>query len=351
MRCRRRVWILLLLSAVLLGGVCIFTWVQRRANQRAPILYLRAPGAEDRFIASSSLTACDAPNLVVVTHGWYESEPWPGRLALAIGQRVDDAEWCRLWYDWRGPARRTLPSSAAKVARDEAGPRLGREILRLSTHWRHVHLIGHSAGAWLVNEAAHAIASKTSATIHITFLDAYVPPGWDEQELGSAAADPCEVVWADHYFTRDPLLGFTEHVLTHAHNVDVTAGNPGFDSHKFPWHWYYATVTGTYGTRRRFLGETPLCNADGLAYGFARSLEAGRRSWTRSLRLPLGPPPTEVEGGPRDQAPPVRRREGGLSAWIGPREYPTAAADLRPRGSSRSPVSHWPGPAGPDRRR
>jgi hypothetical protein len=40
-----------------------------------------------------------------------------------------------------------------------------------------------------------------------------------------------------------------------------------------------------------------------------------------------------------------------LSAWIGPCEYSTAAADLRPGGSSRSPVSHWPEPAGPDRRR
>ena len=83
---------------------------------------------------------------------------------------------------------RLLPSDAAKIARDEAGPSLGRQIVGLSGRWRHVHLIGHSAGSWLINEAACVVASQTSASIHLTFLDAYVPKGWDPGTLGRLPA-------------------------------------------------------------------------------------------------------------------------------------------------------------------
>ncbi len=262
---------------------------------RDPTLYLISEDSNGvHFIAATADTIRDEPNLVIITHGWYEREPWPARMALAIHQRVDHQAWCCGWYDWRGQASRLLPSDAAKVARDEAGPSLGRQIVGLSRRWRHVHLIGHSAGSWLVNEAAGVVASQTPASIHVTFLDAYVPKGWDSGTLGRLAGDPCEASWAEHYFTRDPLGDLTENPLPWACNVDVTDANPGFNSHKFPWHWYQATIADGYAPDGRFVHKQVQCEASGLQYGYSRSLEAGWCNWRTSVDLKAPKEPVRV---------------------------------------------------------
>lgn len=251
-----------------------------------PTLYLVSPDPNSSgFVPASESTTCAEPNLVIVTHGWYERQAWPGWMAAAIAMRVDRQQWQCGWYDWRIQARHLRPSRAAKIGRDTVGPELGREIVGLSENWRHVHLIGHSAGGWVVNAAAETVARQTNAKIHITFLDAYVPGGWDETALGRLVQTDTSRCWADHYFTRD-LLNLTENVLSGAHNVDVTAINPGIRGHLFPWHWYLATITGRYTTDDRF-GDTPVfCQADGITYGFPRSREAGPAQWQRSVVLP-----------------------------------------------------------------
>ena len=83
---------------------------------------------------------------------------------------------------------------------------MGQNILKLSKNLRHVHLIGHSAGSWLISEAARIIAKETNASIHLTFLDAYVPLSWQQEKLGDFSVDPNVPYWADHYFTRDITL-------------------------------------------------------------------------------------------------------------------------------------------------
>ena len=259
--------------------------------RKASVLHLISQDPHGiRFVAAGADTLCTEPNLVIITHGWHEREAWPADMALAIHQRVGHRGWCCGWYDWRRQASRLLPSDAAIVARDDAGPSLGRQIVGLSRQWRHVHLIGHSAGSWLINEAANVVASETSAVVHLTFLDAYVPRGWDPKSLGRLIGDPCEACWAEHYFTRDPL-NLTENVLTWACNVDVTAVNPGFKGHKFPWHWYRATIAGRYDPRGRFAREKVCCEAAGMPYGYMRSLEAGASNWSISttLRAPREP--------------------------------------------------------------
>jgi hypothetical protein len=247
-------------------------------------------------------TTCAEPNLVIVTHGWFEKHAWPADMALAIAGRTDPQQWCCGWYDWRRAARCIRPWEAAKIARYEAGPHLGREILRLSRQYRHVHLIGHSAGAWVVNEAANMIACQTEAEIHLTFLDAYVPDFWTEQDLGRPA-ESSQRIWAEQYFTRDFLLHFSDTGLTHAHNVDLTKAAPWpwfdshlflIDSHQFPILWYRATVTGRYEHSWRLGGKSPRCQAEGIEYGFARSRESGWPPWARSLALPAGPDTIQI---------------------------------------------------------
>lgn len=260
-------------------------------SDRPPgILLLTGPGADRLALRPVARdTTCAEPNLVIVTHGWLEKGTWPAEIALAIAGRTDPQQWRCGWYDWHRAAGCLRPWKAARFARGVAGPHLGQEILRLSKQYRHVHLIGHSAGAWVINEAANLIARETDAEIHLTFLDAYVPDFWDQRDLGRPAGPSSGRLWAEQYFTRDFLLHFSDTPLTHAHNVDITKVNPGFvNSHKFPIYWYRATVTGQYEHSWRFGGKTPWCRTDGLEYGFARSLESGSPPWARSLTLPAG---------------------------------------------------------------
>jgi hypothetical protein len=174
------------------------------------------------------------------------------------------------------------------------GPQLGDQIVSLSNHWRHVHLIGHSAGCWVLNEAAKIVAERTDAEIHMTFLDAYVPDGWDGQLLGRLATQYPERCWIDHYFTRDPLGDLTENRPDGAHNVDISAVNPGHNAHRFCWHWYLATVTGRYAPSGPLAGEPLFLRVGDLEYGYGRSLEAGLGPWQVSTQLPPGPSAIEI---------------------------------------------------------
>ncbi len=258
------------------------------------VLYLvdSDPNTAGVRLAVDGLT-CAEPNLVIVTHGWYEKRTWPAQMATAIAKRVDPRQWRCGWYDWRPQAKHLRPSFSAAIGRDRTGPWLGDTIVALSPDWRHVHLIGHSAGAWVVNAAAEVIAQKTNAEIHLTFLDAYVPDGWDEKALARLAQTCPQRCWADHYFTRD-WLNLTENVLAGAHNVDLTALNPGIRGHRFPWHWYLATIAGRYVTEEQLALSPVFCRAGGTTYGFPRSLEAGPSQWTTSLTLPLANTPIRI---------------------------------------------------------
>lgn len=261
------------------------------------ILYLLDSDANaPAFTPVAEDLTCSEPNLVVVTHGWYERRDWPSRMSAAIARRVDRRQWQCGWFDWRTEAKHLRPSQSATIGRDITGPLLGKRIVGLSENWQHVHLIGHSAGAWVVSTAAGIVASKTNAEIHITLLDAYVPDGWNEKALGRLVQRHPDRCWADHYFTRD-LLNLTENVLTGAHNVDITAINPGIRGHLFPWHWYLATITGRYTTDDRFASVPVFCQGDGTTYGFARTLEASPLAWRESTMLKPANSPIHIRGG------------------------------------------------------
>jgi hypothetical protein len=227
-------------------------------------------------------------NIVIATHGWIEQEPWPGELATTFRNKVDSNEWACGWFDWHNEARVINPRDAAQYARDTAGKMLAEQILKLSKNPQHVHLIGHSAGSWAISEAAKIIAKQTNASIHLTFLDAYVPLGWDANSLGDISAEPNTIYWADQYLTQDITLNVTDRMLAHAHNVDIGDITPGVKDHRFPFHWYPATVIGKYDPNDKYADKTLYYKSGDIEYGFARSLEAGKDNWEKSLTLPIG---------------------------------------------------------------
>jgi hypothetical protein len=226
--------------------------------------------------------SCD--RLVVVTHGWIDKgvHDWPEDTARQIARRTDPNEWICAFLDWEEGSTVINPEDAAKYARDIAGPRLAKAILSVSGRLKHIHLVGHSAGSWAVNSAAQILSEKTSAEIHLTFLDAFIPAFWKESELGKLSRPG----WSDHYYTRDITFEVTQADLPHAHNIDITSADPWFKEHEFPWRWYYATIAGRF-EHSSFEKNTPVLKyARDLEYGFARSLEAGQSNWDQSLRLP-----------------------------------------------------------------
>jgi hypothetical protein len=242
-----------------------------------------------------NLSHSDGLKIVVATHGWIEYEGWPVELVKAITSRVDSNEWRCGWFDWRAEAKVINPRNAAQYARDKAGPLLAQQILKISKNPKHVHLIGHSAGSWAISEAAKIIAKETKADIHLTFLDAYIPLGWDANDLGNIAIEPNRIYWADHYLTQDITLDVTFCVLKHTHNVDIGDITPGLKDHRFPFHWYIATVLGKYPAKDKYAGETLFSKSGDIEYGFDRSLEAGKASWEQSLKLPMGNQPVILE--------------------------------------------------------
>jgi len=227
--------------------------------------------------------------LVVITHGWFErGSGWPRDMAEAISSHTDPNQWLCGYFDWSKGALTINPADAAEYARDVAGAALAGQILKLNGSLKHIHLIGHSSGCWAISEAAKILARQTKADIHLTFLDAYVPNSLSADELGDVNVTADVNFWADHYYTRDFTAEQTAQDLRHAHNVDVTDIDQFIKDHNFPKNWYYATITGSF-PKHSFMDDKKLVTiADGIEYGFARSLEADPNAWPQSLNLPTG---------------------------------------------------------------
>lgn len=241
-----------------------------------------------------------ARKLCIVTHGWLDKgeNRWPTELAAAIAATVDPNDWQCAAYDWKGGSIVATSVHAAKYARDIAGPRLASAITAIGTDFDHIHLIGHSAGAWTINSAAKALAEVwPDATFQLTFLDAYVPEKWNEEILGHVFTDVKRQraqVWAEHYFVKDITWKVTEHELTNAHNVDITDIDPLVKEHEFPYRWYAATVTGKFD-RWDEKKETVYTQAGKTQYGYARSREKGEANYAQSVKLKKGNKAVKVE--------------------------------------------------------
>jgi len=236
--------------------------------------------------------------LVVATHGWIEKaeDDWPQELATGIQKRVNDSIWLCGYFDWADGSKTVNPTDAAKYARDVAGPKMAELILKTRTDWHHIHLIGHSCGCWVISEAAKILAQKTTADIHLTFLDAYVPAFWKEDKLADVNTPQGADFWAEQYFTKDLTLKWTQNNLSHAHNVNITGIDNPLKDHNFPWQWYLATVVGEFTKHSPLHKGSPIITAGGIEYGFALSREAaGDQFWQKTSSLSIDNEPVEIK--------------------------------------------------------
>ncbi len=243
-----------------------------------------APAAIERPVLPSSTnilsSSTSSPNsergLIVVTHGARssaESGTWASDLVDAISQTVDSTNWdvkVKNWSEFAAayqinptePEFNPIRSfTSVAVSGAQLGSNLGQEIVdgyvidgELHEYDR-VHLIGHSAGSWLIQSAATTIQNiDPTMQTHLTFLDAFVPLFWDlgdqwtptvnGQRVGTLGSN---VDFAEHYFLEPSIL-HTSYELQQAFNVDLSGTtniNPlnVVSRHTWPAEWYLGTVT------------------------------------------------------------------------------------------------------------
>jgi formylglycine-generating enzyme required for sulfatase activity len=228
-------------------------------------------------------------NLVVVTHGWInrafsptspEDPVWVDGISNSIrGYLISHnlSTWQVYGYRWINGAWKVFPTHALSNARQE-GKTLG-DCLG-SQGWNHVHLIAHSAGAGLIQAASERIKTLSpSTTVHTTFLDPYVGKKYEEVGRYGSGAN-----WSDHYFSRDSVTKFgsfltgpfTESLLNHSYNSDVTTLDPNklegitkfrstttglmvpcyktITSHSWPYLFYSNTIAGNMPTNYQGFG-------------------------------------------------------------------------------------------------
>jgi len=142
------------------------------------------------------------------------------------------------------------PHSDVRLRAAENGERigheLGRELARLPA-LEAVHLVAHSAGAYVLDPLCRALRAGTQRRVRVTmtFLDPMgirgtVDTGWGQRHYG-ACAD-----YAEAWINTDDRVPASNDPLAHAYNIDVTAASGraayGGDGHRWPMYSYLAEL-------------------------------------------------------------------------------------------------------------
>lgn len=252
-------------------------------------------------------------SLVFITHGRTENGPanfgWLDTMKETIKLNVP-ANWMVLSYKWEENSRH-WPGAVLGHAQKE-GANVGQQILDIADSlpgekWEHIHLIGHSAGSELIEEASRVVKAFSPTTIiHTTFLDPYTGATDDRRGFYGQHSD-----WSDNYFTfstdtKDHWALFGRRTfgrLPNSHNVDVTGLDPAsglfavylpsesstpaaptyvpVSTHGWPYTFYTATVP---------TNQIP----GGQGYGFPLSKEGG--GWANRASFPIGNVPVVLGG-------------------------------------------------------
>ena len=240
-------------------------------------------------------------SLVIVTHGWIRKEigqtsppnpDWVDTMVNLI--RVNIASqglnnWQVESCKWVDKAWFFTPITQLLDNAEKEGGNLGNHLA--SQKWNHIHLIGHSAGAAVIQAATLNIKSKNINTVvHTTFLDPYVGFTYGGRSRYGLVAD-----WADNYFafdieTFDGVVGTTQGKLDHAYTAEVT----WLDPNKVSFGTYRSAQTGTieecYKTVSshswpvQFYMNTILPNTQqgSQGFGFPLSKEGGNWNFARA---------------------------------------------------------------------
>ena len=231
-------------------------------------------------------------NIVFITHGWngitgIGNHGWidvmAGEFQFYFVENGMSDTWTSYAYYWEEYAGEIdLPPDSyfwdrtrailmsLETSRGNAmkiGSSIGTQLADLS-NCKHIHLISHSAGSWMIDAISEKIKStRPDISIQITFLDTYTPGGkYGVDTLGEHGD------WVEHYVdSRNDFsfefinINLTNGTLDNAYNTDVTCADSDSDNvwaHAWPIDWYILTIPDL----------PPL---DYISRGFTFSLEGG----------------------------------------------------------------------------
>lgn len=177
-----------------------------------------------------------ADHLLVLIHGAGDGpDDWPSEWREELPEHFVEPERWDIWtYDWSEDAKRR--SSAAGRAYKH-GISLGDQLSE-DYDYAYVHLVGHSAGAFVVQGA---IEQLIGPTVHATFLDPYgwkglLATGWGRKHFGA------EADFADNYFNSEDNVPSTDRAGAETFNIDLSPLAPddlkAKEGHYFPLEWY-----------------------------------------------------------------------------------------------------------------
>ena len=180
-------------------------------------------------------TPSNASNLMLILHGSGDSaSDWPQSLKTAVDTLdIYQADWDIWTHDWEELAASKLSASGSGL---EVGELIAVELLEDPYAYSHLHLVGHSVGAFVTFAIARTLSeAEIDTTIHTTFLDPFTGNGlfdwaYGEREFGRHAN------FAESFYNTDDSVPSTNGTLKFAHNFDITAlKNPNYPEDKTHW--------------------------------------------------------------------------------------------------------------------
>ena len=219
----------------------------------------------------------DTTGLVLIAHGWTSNaSKWADGMASAMRFQIQLGGWQAHAYDWQSDAK-ALPHVARTYA-VQHGRCLAKAID--AREYEQLHMIGHSAGAILVDEIADTIKRLDPNTVtQVTLLDAFSggPRGMWDGSLGDHAD------FTEHYVNTDDKLTWSEvHSKENLHTIDLTKLRNELDEvddvdwnggHAWPRGYYLCSIFAASGNWDASLG------ADDCGSGEDDNLTPDLRKW------------------------------------------------------------------------
>jgi hypothetical protein len=276
-------------------------WIYDRAGLRSQPVTVHLKCAEPpppQAVYISREPQGKAPNLIVLVHGcctdrnglgeWdilgkaifdkirnsQNPEPWE----IVVWPWTEDTPVLTIWdiSNFRGKADYAYRKAFAQ------GARLKKAIVKPRRDYNYIHLIGHSAGANLIDVAAKQLklqymnlSEEKRPFLHLTFLDAYTPSDADEYAYGFLSGYPKH--YSEHFVDKSLAATDTDTDLRFAFNFDITAwpldnaDQKGLFGHQWPRYWYEKSVRSV-----------------GFRYGYPLSLEGSSDPYEVLGRFPAG---------------------------------------------------------------
>jgi hypothetical protein len=193
------------------------------------------------FSAEMPAPKASTKRLILLFHGsGGKDNPAMLQLEQALSEKLtaNDSEVIRyVWSPWSDGRLRA--STNGLYLGEKIGAHLANQNIR------ELHLIGHSAGAWLPDAVCASLRKYNSEPVKVrmTFLDpigikGFLDFDWGSQNFGGCA-DFAEAI----INTNDNVPG-TNEPLQRAFNIDVTELPHDMNGHEWPVWYYTQTLNG-----------------------------------------------------------------------------------------------------------